>query len=72
MHAGGDDAVNTDPTHPSEMVEFAKAGKFVAQMPVNATGIGGAFGLVLKGSDDEFRLVAVDDINNALDVWIVR
>jgi hypothetical protein len=66
------DAVNTDPTHPSEMVEFTKAGKFVAQMPVNSTGIGGAFGLALKGSDDEFRLVAVDDINNALDVWIVR
>jgi hypothetical protein len=54
------------------MVEFTKAGKFVAQMPVNSTGIGGAFGLALKGSDDEFRLVAVDDINNALDVWIVR
>jgi hypothetical protein len=66
------DAVNTDPTHPSEMVEFTKAGKFVAQMPVNSTGIGGAFGLALKGSDDQFRLVAVDDINNALDVWIVR
>lgn len=66
------DAVNTDPTHPSEIVEFTKAGKFVAQMPVNSTGIGGAFGLVLKGSDDEFRLAAVDDINNALDLWIVR
>jgi DNA-binding beta-propeller fold protein YncE len=66
------DAVNTDPTHPSELVEFTKDGKFVAQMPVDTGGIGGAFGLALKGSDDEFRLAAVDDINNTLDVWIVR
>ena len=66
------DAINTDPTHPSEMVEFTKNGKFVAQMPVDTGGIGGAFGLALKGSDDEFQLAAVDDINNTLELWIVK
>ena len=66
------DAVNPDPNQPSEIVEFTRTGRFIAQFSVNSTGIGGAFGIALSGSDDEFRFAAVDDILNALDVWIVR
>src|SRR5579864_1087178 len=66
------DAVNPDATQPSEIVEFTRSGKFVAQFPVNASGQGGAFGIAITGSDDGFRFAAVDDIVNALDVWMVR
>ena len=67
------DAVNPDPNQPSEIVEFTKDGSFVAQFPVNASGQGGAFGLAVASSDDdEVRFAAVDDILNALDIWIVR
>ncbi len=67
------DAVNTDNNQPSEMVEFSAAGKFVAERPVNSSGIGGAFGIALSNSDDGgLRFAAVDDILNALDVWIIR
>ena len=66
------DAVNPDPNQPSEIVEFTTSGKFVAQFPVNASAQGGAFGLAIAGSDDEFRFAAVDDILNVLDIWIVR
>jgi hypothetical protein len=38
------DAVNPDPTQPSEIVEFTKSGKFVGQFNVDA-GQGGAFGI---------------------------
>jgi hypothetical protein len=63
------DAVNPDPNQPSEMVEFTPAGKFVAQRPVNSSGVGGAFGIVLESADDSNSLAAVDDIANAVDVW---
>jgi len=38
------DAVNGDPTHPSEIVEFTKSGEFVREFNVDA-GQGGAFGI---------------------------
>ena len=40
------DAVNGDPTHPSELVEFTKGGKFVGESNVDA-GQGGAFGIAV-------------------------
>src|SRR6267143_1970531 len=45
------DAVNGDPTHPSEIVEFTKSGEFVREFNIDA-GQGGAFGIatVLSGS----------------------
>jgi hypothetical protein len=44
------DAVNPDPTHPSEIVEFTKRGEFVREFNVDASQ-GGAFGIatVLHG-----------------------
>lgn len=63
------DAVNADPNYPSEMVEFTRSGKFVAQLSVDLGGEGGAFGIALHGPDDHQRLAAVDDITNTLKIW---
>lgn len=65
------DAINGDPNHPSEMIEFTTAGTFVASMSVDPGGQGGAFGIVIRGSSDLLRLAAVDDVNNTLKVWTV-
>lgn len=62
------DAKNPDLTQPSEIVEFTKAGKFVAQFNVDATA-DGAFGLAIaRAGDQTFRLVVVDDNANDLTV----
>ena len=62
------DAVNGDPTQPSEIVEFTKAGRFVGQFNVDA-GQGGAFGVGAASTGfDTVRLAAVDD--NANDIIV--
>ncbi len=63
------DAVNADPEHPSEIVEFTPSGTFVRQYNVDA-GQGGAFGLdtALSDSDAPFNYAAVDDVSNSLTV----
>jgi hypothetical protein len=68
------DAVNADPAHPSEIVEFTDEGHFVAQFSVDPAP-GSAFGLALeqKSCDaDDFRFAAVDDGTNVLDIWDVH
>jgi DNA-binding beta-propeller fold protein YncE len=63
------DAVNADPAHPSEIVEFTPSGQFVAQYDVDASQ-GGAFGLdVLLDSDGAFNYAAVDDVPGSLSVY---
>jgi hypothetical protein len=63
------DAVNPEPTQPSEIVEFTKTGTFVSQFNVDAAQ-GGAFGLaVAKLGFDTARLAAVDD--NANDIIVI-
>jgi hypothetical protein len=65
------DAVNPDPTQPSEIVEFTNGGKFVSQFNVDA-GQGGAFGLGVAPVGlglGTFRLAAVDD--NANDLIVI-
>jgi WD40 repeat protein len=57
------DAVNADPTHPSEIVEFTKSGQFIAEFNVDA-GQGGAFGLAT--SRFFFNFAAVDDNTNSI------
>jgi hypothetical protein len=63
------DAVNADPLHPSEIVEFTPWGSFVREYNVDA-GQGGAFGLdtVLRDFDARFNFAAVDDVTNSLTV----
>ena len=62
------DAVNADPSHPSEIVEFTKNGKFVAQFNVDA-GQGGAFGIGLDSpGHNKVHFAAVDDNANDISV----
>ena len=62
------DAVNPDPNQPSEIVEFTKTGKFVAQFNVDAAP-DGAFGVgIASAGPQTFRLVVVDDNTNDLTV----
>jgi hypothetical protein len=57
-----------DPTQPSEIVEFTKSGKFVAEFNVDAAP-DGAFGVGLApAGSSTFRLVVVDDNANDLTV----
>jgi hypothetical protein len=62
------DALNDDPTQPSEIVEFTKTGKFVAQFNVDAAEEG-AFGIgIANAGVDNVQLAVVDD--NANDVIV--
>jgi hypothetical protein len=61
------DAVNADPAHPSEIVEFNKLGQFIGEYNVDASP-GGAFGLATLG-DSGFNYAAIDDVTNSLSVY---
>ncbi|MBV8514201.1 MAG: hypothetical protein JO260_02765, partial [Acidobacteria bacterium] len=65
------DAVNPDPKHVSEIVEFSPHGKFVDEFAIDPAA-GSAFGLAIRRLDDGFVFAAVDDGTNVLDVWEVR
>jgi hypothetical protein len=62
------DAVNSDPNQPSELVEFTKCGQFVKQISVDPVQ-GGSFGLAVSTSGDVARLATVDDNQNILLIW---
>ncbi|HLW78582.1 MAG TPA: hypothetical protein VKU44_03195 [Terriglobia bacterium] len=67
------DAVNPDPTQPSELVEFTPGGQFIAQVPIDSSGMeGGAFGLAIELTAKGIRFAAVDDISNTLEVWNLK
>jgi hypothetical protein len=63
------DAINADPNQPSELVEFTRKGKFVAQLSINSSGA--AFGLAVTPTRTGARLSAVDDVLNQLDLFTV-
>lgn len=66
------DAVNPDPLHPSEIVEFTVDGRFIAQMQVD-TVPGSAFGLAFgQGSKGQPQFAAVDDNTNTATIWTLR
>ena len=63
------DAVNADPLHPSEIVEFTRWGRFVREYNVDA-GQGGAFGLDVTADDvTDFNVAVIDDVTNSLAVY---
>ncbi|MFZ0504559.1 MAG: hypothetical protein WAM44_12655, partial [Chthoniobacterales bacterium] len=63
------DAVNADPLHQSEIVEFTKTGKFVTEFAVDSTA-GAAFGIALNPSGTGgVNFAAVNDTLNALIVF---
>jgi hypothetical protein len=60
------DAVDPDPAHPSEIVEFTTAGVFIRELNIEATE-GGAFGLAINTNTNAiFDFAAVDDITNSV------
>jgi DNA-binding beta-propeller fold protein YncE len=61
------DAVNDDPTQPSEIVEFTRTGRFVRQLNVDAAE-GGAFGIGIGSVGALVRFAFVDD--NAVDLTV--
>jgi hypothetical protein len=69
------DAVNADPTQPSEIVEFTPAGAFVRQFDVDAAQ-GGAFGIAVSGASSadaaatDIVFAYVDDVTNTVAVRI--
>jgi DNA-binding beta-propeller fold protein YncE len=61
------DAVNADPLHPSEIVEFTTSGQFVREYNVDSSQ-GGAFGLdTLR--EGPFNYAVIDDVTNNLSVY---
>lgn len=64
--AANGDAVNPDPLHPSEIVEFTTGGEFVREYNVDASP-GGAFGIdTLR--DGPFNYAVIDDVTNSLSI----
>jgi hypothetical protein len=65
------DAINPDPTHPSEVIEFTKAGGFIREYNLDA-GVDAAFGLatILSGRR-AFNFAAVSDNANNVSVYAV-
>jgi hypothetical protein len=61
------DAVNDDPTQPSEIVEFTKTRRFVRQFNVDAAE-GGAFGIGIGSVGNLVRFAFIDD--NAVDLTV--
>src|SRR6516225_536337 len=61
------DAVNDDPTQPSEIVEFTRKGRFVRQFNVDAAQ-GGAFGIAIAKVGHLIRFAFVNDNANDLTV----
>jgi len=64
------DAVNPDPNHQSEVVEFTPGGRFVSEFSVDPAS-GSAFGLAVRALEDGFIFATVDDNTAVLDIWVV-
>jgi DNA-binding beta-propeller fold protein YncE len=63
------DAINADPTHPSEVIEFTKSGKFVRQYNIDP-GADAAFAVATAlRPDARFNFAAVNDNNNTVAVY---
>jgi hypothetical protein len=63
------DAINPDPTHPSEIVEFTKSGEFVREFNLDA-GADAAFGIATVLSDDAaLNFAVVNDNTNGVAVY---
>jgi len=64
--AANGDAVNADPLHPSEIVEFTIWGQFVREYDADSSQ-GGAFGIdTVLSWDARFNYAVIDDVTNSL------
>jgi hypothetical protein len=62
------DAINSDPNQPSEIVEFTLAGQFITQLSVDPSQ-GGSFGLAVNVKNNIATFAAVDDNIPSLLIW---
>jgi len=62
------DAINSDKTKPSEIVEFTRTGTFVRELSVDSHQ-GGAFGLAVKVNGATATFATVDDNTSNLLIW---
>jgi len=65
------DTVNSDPTQPSEIVEFTRDGYFVKELSVDPAQ-GGSFGLAVRSANDQAIFAAVDDNTSTLIIWTLN
>jgi hypothetical protein len=65
------DTVNSDPSRPSEIVEFTKGGDFVKEVSVDPSQ-GGSFGLAVSSTNNQSILAAVDDNTATLIIWTLN
>jgi hypothetical protein len=60
------DIINSDPTQPSELIEFTPKGAFVGQLSLDSAQ-GAAFGLAENTTKHSLTLATINDGTNALD-----
>jgi hypothetical protein len=65
------DAINSDPNQPSEIVEFTIEGKFVKQISMDPAQ-GGSFGLAVQAMGKTVTFAAVDDATNLFLIWTLN
>ena len=65
------DVINSDPSQPSEILEFTKQGQFIKQLSVDPAQ-GGSFGLAVKANQDDAFFAAVDDNTATLTVSTIE
>ena len=65
------DAINSDPNQPSEIVEFTVQGQFIKQISVDPAQ-GGSFGLAVTTKGDVATFAAVDDNASVLLIWTLQ
>jgi DNA-binding beta-propeller fold protein YncE len=70
--AANGDAVNPDPTQPSEIVEFNPHGRFIGQFSLDPTTEGAPFGIAVQRFGRRVGFAAVNDLNNTVEAWLVR
>lgn len=65
------DVINSDPTQPSEIVEFTVEGEFVKEISMDPAQ-GGAFGLAVGITGKTVEFAAVDDATNLFLIWTLK
>ena len=65
------DVINSDPTQPSEIVEFTVDGKFVKEISMDPAQ-GGSFGLAVETMGKTAQFGAVDDATNLFLIWTLK
>jgi len=66
--AANNDSINSDPTQPSEIVEFTIGGKFVSEFSID-NNIDGPFGIAIENLGHASQFAYLNDNKNTLTVW---